>query len=460
MGRQGYIARTGGRMMKRVYQLALLALLWGPPLFRSRFSDRTATSSMRGDVDAAAMVEVAVWLTVGLLVYLTLIGGAVVRRWAFSPTLLRGASGAFFVFVALELLSVVYAPSPSYAGFRAIQVSIALLLVAIMTSDGHAEAGGYDALRMLFLFCGANVAYTAVMAILQPDLVFSGKMLRRLIGGGYFRPDYGLSSMVVIVWQGWRVVHRKRFWWLSGVAVLVAGTVLVMGRTRTTIIATSVALLVVILSRRGRFARGSVLLVLVGVALISLFMWETIVDSEQAQYLARNESLSTFSGRLDVWPLVLAKWWDGPFLQKIFGYGYVTGTRSLLVDMHHKGFGNTHNALLEVLLGIGLLGVTVAVIMMWRAVKQIHQLVFGDVPQHLRAAAAQASALVAGVLVGGVAGLGFANAQYIDVMIFIVGVVVGSDALARVAWAHREQPAAPARAEVLSPRNGLLVPRH
>jgi O-antigen ligase len=113
-------------------------------------------------------------------------------------------------------------------------------------------------------------------------------------------------------------------------------------------------------------------------------------------------------------------------LQRVFGYGFVTGSRVLLKPLHHVGFGNAHNAYIETLVSLGLVGVMASLALTWHAAKQCFRLLFGENDTSVRDVGMLSASLVVSILIAGITSITFSGPQYLDLAVLLAGLVAGS----------------------------------
>ena len=308
--------------------------------FRSRGEGALLTARW---LDGQVLMEIAIWMGLGLLcLYALREGWLDLRRLRFLPL---GLLAAFIVFAGASSL---YAPSLPYAGFRAAQLCIALLLVLMPGVDKDLL---YKALAVYALM---NLASAGLE---QAPRVGLYEAIYRL------NSRFGHASVVGIA----TAVGGAGLWarWLNrglgpvgmaGMLVLIFANLATV--SRTAIFGMVVGMLAALAFRprlRGFVAAGWGVL---GVAVLELF------TGGVSEFLLRGQDrfeLVTLTERTIVWEATLRRLPDAGLL------GEGLGSTRFRPPVETVGLGHAHNILLEALVTLGLIGgiLLVGTLVLW-----------------------------------------------------------------------------------------------
>ncbi|MEJ5912811.1 O-antigen ligase family protein [Pseudokineococcus sp. 1T1Z-3] len=299
-----------------------------------------------GALDLAVLVEIAVYGAVGAYLVLVHADPPRIVRLPLQLGLLLGYAG-------LVVLSVSYTPYVLYAGVRAVQMLVLVglgLALATRASTAHAHRFAHAFLVL--------VALSTVYGVLVPS-----PPANRLQEGRFT----------------WLAIHPTVSGVLSGLAVVVAVAYLSAGRRprggpQWPIPVYALLLLVVGGALLGTQTRGAVLGALAAgvVVTVSLQTGRALVDwllaavvlgsglllagsAVAADYLARGEDasqLATLNSRTMLWEVALAAVREQP----LWGYGT---TASRMIFYEETGLGGGHNAVVNVLVELGVVGLLV-----------------------------------------------------------------------------------------------------
>jgi exopolysaccharide production protein ExoQ len=307
-------------------------------------------------VQAAPLDPWAVW-RIGLmgLVALSLLGRLATRRTVWTETLLRGLPAGLFLCALVSLLSTVWSVYPLWTAYKSLEYLVDFaLLAAILREVRHP-----DEVKSLFdltwVFSGFFLLTVWLGVLLRPDLAvdrgigvidFQIHGILPLISSNGTGDEAGILLMVA----GTRLLLRSRdravYWLVSAVAL----PTLILAQSRSPLVATLLALLtVLLLARRYRLLA---LVAMGGIALVSATAVESVV--EQAFLRGQNTGLFlSLSGRTEWW----AYGWEVLQQSPLLGFGGYAGARfSVLGPLGVTEASSIHNAWLEILLGVGLVG--------------------------------------------------------------------------------------------------------
>lgn len=266
------------------------------------------------------------------------------------------------VYALLCWATVIYSVerlTTAYTGFAL--VALALVSARLSTLEWeHAER----ALRIAAITSGVMVTLSLLYYIVLPGFAVA----RNVAGDGrvsglFGSPNSagGVTAITIILnfaqvcWPSRRSMRGRL---LAGAFVLVAAAMLALSGSRNAMAACLVSCTALLALR---WPRTAVVGLLAG-ALLSLVIsatigWEDLLRGV-VRLVSRTRSgadVSNLTGRTDIWAFVLREWQQSPWI----GYG-LAGTRSIISEgwasVWGKTTGTAHNALLESLLDIGILG--------------------------------------------------------------------------------------------------------
>jgi O-antigen ligase len=313
--------------------------------------DDVAASGSR--VDIYILVEVAVYAGVAAYVVLRHLPPPSLAGMHWLDVLLLG-------YVLIMALSVPLSPSPIYAAVRVFEMAVALAILRCAAHEPNLRWFRQAAAIFVTATC-AMVAVGVVAPSSRPPLQverFNWLATHSVVVGQFLSLALVLSAVLAIATQ-WRedAGPRRLAYWT---ATAVCAVALAANNTRGSAAAAAAGLVVgvsLILPRR-LWASG-LLLMAYASALIALTSLSTI-----GEWITRGESsqaLGTLNSRLPYWALqVEAIASDSP----IFGFG-LGASRSIFLD--ETGLGGSHNAVLNVLVDTGVLGLSVWLAMLTAA---------------------------------------------------------------------------------------------
>jgi len=256
----------------------------------------------------------------------------------------KAAATAVAGYALVAVVSTAWSVEPAATAWRAgVYAGLALLAWVVAQLD----AG--DTAATLLGVTGAAVATSVLLVVLRPDLGVdeNGDWQGVYTNRNSLAP---LAALGVLV--GVRYLVMSGRWGRVGGGGLVAAclVVLVGAGSRTAWIALLVAAATASApllhhSIRGRWGRGPAAAALAGTALVAA--------AASLGALAALWDTTTFSQRRAIWSLV----WDRVVQRPVSGYGfYAFWDVTDLLDHALLRRGSAHNSLMEVALGLGLLG--------------------------------------------------------------------------------------------------------
>ncbi len=298
---------------------------------------RANTQTVSGSADKFIVIELAVYAMVGLYVLLKL-------RSNLRPVPILVWTVGWCLTAAVSTL---YAPSPVLAIVRAVQLVIIVLVVLRLVEDGDVSlmrrfVHGYVVLTTISVFIG--LAYTAPQSGEQVGR-FTWLFTHSVVAGAML----AMGTVILFgMWLTHRVAQLPWARWIYGTMLVINAVSLVRTRTRGSIGAAAVGMLVItLLWLRAEGKRDLLVSTMVLVASVMFTVGHKIV----AYYLRDTDAskIASFNNRTEVWDIAIAKFESRP----LHGLG-LTASRSVFLD--ETGLGGAHNAYINVLVDVGLLG--------------------------------------------------------------------------------------------------------
>lgn len=302
---------------------------------------RSGEQSLQGSIDLQVALEIAVYGMVGAYALSRLRHG---RRG--RPRPLAVALGGYGIAVCF---SVVYSPVPSFAVVRAGQL-IACLALAYATYRTADRRDVHRMIHSLVALVLASVAWGVAMPVTYSELHvgrFTWWNLHPNTAGNLL----ALAVVAVAVYlldrslAPFMVAPRRAY----GVVLAVLGVALIATESRSSLMGALTAVAFVgLVTRTRRRQADFVLLMVIGAALVGL-----VGNQSVETYIERGdaESLTTLNSRTDLWGAAVDMIAESP----VIGHGFAAARR--LFTEEFGGVGGAHNALLEVMIDSGALGV-------------------------------------------------------------------------------------------------------
>jgi O-antigen ligase len=311
------------------------------------------------DVDAAQDSPLDAWAAwrIGLmgLVAVVLLSRLRGGRTDWVAATFRGLPAGMFLYAVTALVSTLWSVYPGWTLYKSIEYLIDLSLVAAVVT----AAQTFAALKSLFdltwlllglLLCSVwlGILVTPAKAMI-PGIGLLGIQIQGVIPVVSANGVGDLGSTLLLI-AGTRLLHRtqhRSFYWLICLAAL---PTVIFAQSRSPITGMLLGLLAALLLER----RWKVLAI-VGLA-GALFMTLTSAESVVQQAFLRGQSPELFyslSGRVGWWEVGWSFFRDHPLL----GLGGYAGARfAVLGSIGVTEASSIHNAWLEILLGVGLIG--------------------------------------------------------------------------------------------------------
>jgi O-antigen ligase len=169
----------------------------------------------------------------------------------------------------------------------------------------------------------------------------------------------GLALVINLAWLAWRPAGSSRWGVAAAIAFVVASAaMMLLSGSRNAMLSLGVAALVIGAIRWPRVWWAMLAAAAVAVIVVStLDLWGRIGDTVVG-LLSRQRhgfDVRNLTGRLEIWDFVVGRWLDSPWI----GHG-LGGSRTVIsegfANFWGKSTGTAHNALLECLLDLGLVG--------------------------------------------------------------------------------------------------------
>ena len=308
-----------------------LLLFSGPPRFRYR----DPTASLEGEIDTVVIVHAIVWGLAGIWILSHFLPRS--RRPWMEWRLVEKASALFICWV---WLSVIESAAPFLTAFRAYQMSVGFLFVALYIHLYGIEKCLEGVFWSSFLLCLG----IAISALVVPDLVNDtsetgvGRLRGELIA------DTGsVSALSIILLLGW----MRRLWKpLFVFAFLLSFSLLIFSLERTAYAAVlGFAALAVLKSSGSRATKW-----IAGALLLGVGVFLSLGGMGLLGEFRDPDSIWTLSDRLGLWAylsaVVMAK---APWT----GLGYYAASREYGPD-YNPALGTAHSMFVEALVGAGI----------------------------------------------------------------------------------------------------------
>jgi O-antigen ligase len=313
------------------------------------------SNELQGKFTSAAYGEVILWMVSAVI--LTVV--ALPRLKEVLPLFFTGAYKWMTIFLLLCVGSAAYSVSASYSLAWSFKLGLDVAMVVLMSACIQDEGGIRKVLRTTAL----SISIVLVMAILQigidPVNAFEQGRL-----GGIAHPTVlselgGLLLLISLVFYG----LDKAKWSIP--AAMLASTVMMLGGGKISIVAAALSIGVYFVLQR---KAGSGMLVVGGLSLIGVMV---LLLSPTGKYFAKyaaSDQAGTLTGRVELWKAQL------PEIKShiVLGHGYLA---SKFVPAPFKQgdwqVGSLHNAYLDVLYNLGLVGLFVVLMMNYWIIRNL-----------------------------------------------------------------------------------------
>jgi O-antigen ligase len=296
--------------------------------------------ALDGPVDWQSALKLAVWLCAGLIGYFQMRPLRDVLGWPPAAWLLA--------YVVVWLISSVYSPTPAYTlGYGVALLSLYAFASALVRKLSEAEIlWALVVTSSAFLLIGL-IAYYELPELGAYQEVTSGGVVLRFSGISGHPNLVGVLSTIQLgaIFLLWYARQCR-----TAVAISLAAigfVTLIASDSRTALIELVLASASVLL-RGSPLVLGGVLLA-TGLGLFVDFGSSFHMELGQFSRSGDPDEVLSLTGRVAIWEFSLQKILESP----IVGWG---GNSSLVLLTQHQLVGSTHNALLSMLLSVGLIG--------------------------------------------------------------------------------------------------------
>jgi hypothetical protein len=320
-----------------------------------RFEKGSPNDVLTGVVSGRIIIELGVY---------ALIAAIIVAYWRVfrRPHLFAGLPALILAWPAVALASTLWSIIPKFTLVRAAQLFVPVLLAICTLGLGQrdpelAESLWWRSLRLLVNVITLLVLIGLATGSTATDIESGGE--GRFAWPGVHSVQAGILSgaALLLVIGGGRSFTRSSIA-IHAAKISILTLALVRSQTRGALVSFLVAIFVAlwVAGRRRPIVR---LLGIPGVVTGAIFAWN-LSRSQIVEYALRGGSeqgLETFNGRIPLWEITFqiidegGKWLTG------FGYG---SSRVLLFE-RVSWAGTAHNSWVELLMGVGLVGVAIAI---------------------------------------------------------------------------------------------------
>lgn len=326
-----------------------------------KYRTRQPGQALGGGIDSAILIELVLYGVVAAYLLLDRFRIPRVRRLP-APLFLAAC------LLGLAVLSIAYTPYKQYALVRCLQATIVLAVVVVGCMDGG-RAHFHRFAHLYLLLIASGVVY----GVLRPS-----PPINRIQAGRFtwlsIHPTVGgmMMCLAAVVAVGYIVgVHADRpgprwpavTYWILLVIVAGGG---VAAQTRGAILGGVCGAGVLLLATR----RGREVIEIALVGLVLLAGVALVASNRVTVYFERGDSatqLSTLNNRTQLWSVALDAVRDEP----AFGNG-ITASRGIFFA--ETGLGGGHNAAINVLVELGVIGLAVWTAMVVTLILGIHRL--------------------------------------------------------------------------------------
>jgi O-antigen ligase len=328
-------------------------------LAETRFRSRDPNALLSGDIDAQIVFELFLY---GVILLFILVNMNSSRLQYSKPTLIERI---LFGYVALAMISSFWSYDPAITAVRGIQLLILYTLcfwaVRVLGSP-----------RVLRILSGTVIFYVLICSLIALSIPWPSTHTRSVERFSWFSVHPILAASytgTAVIFMITEVLFAPGSWrrrmlalpvWLY---IIPLGLILLATRSRGALIATVLAGSALAVRRYvNLWISGFVVYIAFALSTISvglgLYSARTLGDLLDEQrplvaFMLRQQSIEDFasvSGRAELWHSVYAMFLDRPIL----GYGY-SASRNLLLRVLPWA-GDAHNAFVETLLGLGIVG--------------------------------------------------------------------------------------------------------
>ncbi|UDY35506.1 O-antigen ligase family protein [Dermatobacter hominis] len=311
-----------------------------------KYRTRPPGQALGGGIDSAILIELALYAVVA--------GYLVLDRFR-VPKLRRVPVPLFLAacLVGLAVLSIGYTPYPQYAVVRCLQATILLGAVVVGCMDGG-RAQFHRFAHLYLLLIAAGVLYGLARPSPPINAIQEGRFTWLAVHPTVSGAMTGLAAVVAVGYVAGGRKDRPGPRWSAPtywvLLAIVAGGALA-AQTRGAILGAVCGAGVVILSSR----RGRALIEIALVGLVLLAGVAILASQQITTYFERGEDaaqLTSLNNRTELWDVAF----EAVKEQPMFGNG-ITASRGIFYA--ETGLGGGHNAIVNVLVELGIVGLVV-----------------------------------------------------------------------------------------------------
>ncbi len=324
---------------------------------RFDLSGRSPLDAAYGNASIENIVQVAVYAVIGAFVVRSR-HQVIQRDGSKIPKL------PIVLFPSFALISVLWSPIPVFTLVRAMQlliaVSLALLTVRVWRSSPEEGRAIWRKSLSLFVQVVTVLALIGLVVRNWPDNRFSWPGVSPGAASLYL----GVALLILLVGgRAFAPPPASAYWFRIGLLV----TTVFLGRTRGVLASLALAGLIALwaLGKERPIARYLGVWYY-GIATLLILVFARV---EVTAYLSRGESgevFTTLNGRIPLWELAIQELSEAG--RWIAGFGY--GAARILLYPKVSWAGTAHNAWIEVLMGVGVIGAVLLVadvlFLLWR----------------------------------------------------------------------------------------------
>src|ERR1700728_326729 len=313
------------------------------------------SSDLQGNFSSAAYGEVLLWvISAAILAVISLS-----RTKELVAALFTGTRRWMTLFLILCIVSVAYSKAPAYSLAWSFKLGLDVWMVALLSVCVHDESGIRSLLRTTALSIGIVFVIALLDIAIDPENAFAGGRLSGVAGPTVLSELGGLLLLISLVFS--RLEKAK---WTVPVAVL-ASVVMLLGGGKIAIVAALVSVGAFFALQR-KAGTG-----ILAVATLGFLAGCTLLVAPTGKYFtqcATSDQATTLTGRMVLWK---AQWLE---IQSriVLGHGYMS-SKFVPAPFKKGGWqvGSLHNAALDVLYNLGVVGLFGVVMMNYWIVRNL-----------------------------------------------------------------------------------------
>jgi exopolysaccharide production protein ExoQ len=289
------------------------------------------------------------------LIYLVTFILLILRWKQVLPYILN--NGLIWLFFCLAISSMFWTYSPELTKIRLVAL-LGTMMFSLYLASRYSLT---EQLRLLGWVFGLITVTSIIFAVLIPKFgVMSGSHLGAWRGIYTHKNVFGkimvLSVIVFYIRLCMSQKHRWIYWAFLGISIMLT----ILSRSSSPLINLVILLAIISIIPIFRWNYLVMIPVLIGILAVGiLFYLLLVVNAEQATSIFGKDL--TFSGRTNLWLLMLDKVWENPWL----GYGFggfwngFDGPSAYVWNASAFKAPNGHNGYLDLCLELGLVGVSI-----------------------------------------------------------------------------------------------------